>query len=395
MRNASRALLSAVVLMLSASAAPATEDETISRLDAILTKPQLVYLARRRAEVVPPPGDAYYFTFKDVPGYREVTVYYLMRTVEEQQQRVRRLATLPSAVKYVLHTDKPGEIRRHIGGENFVTVMRELLAAKKPGGPPPTLRIQRTLFDIGGADRETFFKNREKYYEFQLGHPLFREWPAAYRTPSGQFTASIEHATITLGDGDDVKVIEGTQYFGYTFPALGDLLSDRQKAQLARHVARSNAADGWAPISLRGVKGLGDVTLTYLSSAGRVLPYPTAMVSKVRLSAEQLKKDPTLLRKHLAREGVEHLTKQIREGKRAGRRFRAVEILRTHFDVVTRTEPGAKAVHDAFKRDVRKYARHGVLVQPGAWPATLRRPDGIFDVEQAAVRVEWVVRKQQ
>jgi len=365
----------------------------VIKLEDVLTKPQLAYLRRRRAEVVPPPGSAYHFTFKEVPGYEEVTVYYLMATVKEAGQTRRRLAAHPSAMTYLLHVSRPGDLARHLDGDDFLKVSKQLLAAKASQGRDMTVRIQRTLFDIGGAPPSAFFENRETYYNFQIGRPIFGDWPEAFRRAAGRFTVSLEHASLTRGGTHRVKVIEGKQYFGYTFPVLGELLTGKQKDELENFVGRANPEHGAASVVVNDLKNLGEVTLHYVERDGKLLSHPSAMTSVVKLSAKRIRKEPFTLQKYLTPEGVAHLRKQVREGERTGRKLDGVEILRMHFDVVTKTEPDARKVHDEFKRDVGRYSHRGVLVRPDKWPEKFRRPDGLFDVERTLVRVTWRVRR--
>jgi len=91
-------------LLATLTVASAAGDDRVSRLEDILTKPQIAYLARRVPQIISEPGPVYGFTFKEVPGYKEVTVYYLMEMRREKNQRVRRLKSSPSAVGYTLYT---------------------------------------------------------------------------------------------------------------------------------------------------------------------------------------------------------------------------------------------------------------------------------------------------
>jgi hypothetical protein len=377
-----------IVLVLLGVAPAALGDDRFASVADVLTEKQLVWLAEKRETVTPPEGSAYRFLFKDVPGYEEVAVYYLMETVVVQNQRVRRLGRSPAAMRYVLVTGDLAAVRRHLGEAEFSKVARELMAAKRRNARAG-VRIIRTLFDIGGHAPAKFFAERERHYNFETGLPLFDEWPEAWRTPSGRFTVSIEHAEITETPGKPVR-IEGHQSFGYEFPVLDELLSAEQKRGLALVLAGTQPRTASVGFTVKNVRGLGDVQLFYLVRDGKPLPHPTAMTSRVRFTAKRFLEDPLALTRYLPPEGIAYLQKHIRESERAGKRLRAIEIVRMHFDIVTKDAPDAKATHDAFKRDVSRYSRAGAPLGLARWPEALRHPDGLFDVEHDRARVLWL-----
>ena len=388
----SRAFLAAIAVLACSSLVRAAEG-TPNRIEDVLTKPQVAYLKKRVPKVVPVTGEVYFFTFKEVPGYTEVTLYYLIRTVGKGGQIARVLAKRPSAMSYILHTSRAADLVKHLDGNDLAKVTREFLDGKARHGGDVSVRVQRTLFDIGGGPSAAFFDNREKYYNFEKGLPIFGDWPGSFRQPSGEFTLAMVHASIVRGPGDRIKIIQGTQYFGYEFPVLADLLTAKQKEGLKEFTSRANPKQGVVSPVLRDLKGFGQVKLHYIQRNRKLLEHPSAMASSVGISGEYIKKDPLVLRKYLAPEGVAHLKKRILTGERAGKKLAGVRIFRMHFDIITKAEPGAIKSHNEFKRDVGKYSRHDMLIRPDKWPEKYCKPDGLFDVEQTRVKVIWRVLK--
>jgi len=271
------------------------------------------------------------------------------------------------------------------------------MAIEEAGSSVRTVRIRRGLFDIGKASPAEFLKGRAEYYDSAGGQPLFDKWPAEFRRPVGRLTVSVVHTSIwrTAGKSEEVKTIEARQFFGNVFPVLDESLTDEQKGKLADDLRRSNVREGVAAVELTGVGDFGTVTLDYLVRDGKALAHPTAMASRVRLTAKEISDDPLIVKKYLAPEGAAYLMKQIRDGEKAGRRLKAVEIARMHFDVVTKGEPGADAAHAEFKKDIQKYCRKDVFLRPETWPDRFRRPDGRFDMELASTSIIWLVAKRQ
>jgi len=373
----------------------AAEAPRLVRLEDVLNRKQLEHIAHRRGDIVVPPGSAYRFVFEKGPRYAKVEVYYLIGERQEGGRTVRYLASFPSAVIYDVYLKTPSELTRHLSGERLREVLKKLRAARQAGREDPAVRIRRALFDIGAGSPGAFLKSRDEYYNDLQGQPNFDSWPPAFRLPSGQFSVDIVQTDVTGADEapQEVRRIEGRQFFGYMFPVLDDLLTGKQKEKLADDLGRSNVRDGAAHIEVEDVKDYGDVRITYLVRKDRALAHPTAMSSRVVLTAEQIREDPLVLRKYLPPEGVAHLTERIKTGEQRRRKVKAVEILRMHFDIVTRGEPQAQAVHDEFRKDIRSYCRRDVLLRPETWPDRFRRPDGIFDVELALTRIVWIVVK--
>jgi len=326
-----------------------------------------------------------------------VDVHYLVEEKQEGKRAVRRLARFPSAVVYVLHVRRYSELPKHLNEDEFADVLEQILAVEKTGASVRTVKIRRGLFDVGAASPADFLKDRGQYYDSALGRPIFDKWPAEFRKPSGRLAATVVHTSIwrTAGKSEHLKTIEARQFFGYVFPVMDELLTGKQKAALADDLRRSNVTGGAAAVEVDDVKDFGHVTFHYLVKDGKALSRPTAMASRVLLSAKEIADDPLVVRKYLAPAGAAELMKQIREGGRAGQRLKSVEISRMHFDVVTRGEPGAEAARVEFKKNLPDYCRREALIRPETWPDRFRRPDGIFDVELTSTRIAWLVTKRE
>ncbi|HUW55908.1 MAG TPA: hypothetical protein VMZ92_04685 [Planctomycetota bacterium] len=366
-------------------------------LEEILNTAQLAHIARRRNEITVPPGSAYRFTFDKGPYYERVEVYYLIEERRLRGETVRSLAQRPSALLYVVTVPWNWELRKHLSEKQVADVLRDMLATVKLEGHDRMVRIRRVLFDIGGGAADEFVKDRDQYWNNEHGRPLFDKWPHAWRTPSGQFTVSIAQTAVVHAPAGSygVPAVEAGQFFGYTFPVLDELLTSGQKEKLAADVRRINVQEGSAAVPVEKVGDFGDVKLHFLMKAGKSPGRPTAMESTVSLTAKEMADDPLILRKYLAPEGVAHLKKRIRAGGRLGKKLKSVELVRMHFDVVTKGEPGADATHADFKRQVQNYCRRNTLLKPETWEDRFRRPDGTFDVELTSVRVFWLVRKPE
>ncbi len=206
-------------------------------------------------------------------------------------------------------------------------------------------------------------------------------------------TTSVVHTTIGRSPTplERAERIEARQFFGYVFPVLDEVLTDRQKTKLAEDRRRTNVAGGVATVQVRDVKDLGTVRLHYLVRDDKPLARPTAMVARVRLSAKDIQRDPMVLRKYLAPEGAERITREIRAGQEAGKRLTAVEITKMYLDIVSGRDAGERATFEEFKKDLMRYCGKEELM--GKWPARFQHPDGKFDLEMSPTQIFWVVKK--
>jgi hypothetical protein len=151
--------------------------------------------------------------------------------------------------------------------------------------------------------------------------------------------------------------------------------------------------DGVQPVRIDGVKGLGPATLYFRMSEGKPEERPAAMMSRATLSLKEIKDDPLILRKYLAPEGVDYWMKLVKEGERAGKRLKAVEITKLYFDIAGADDPARPALVREFKEGINKFGAREGPIEPAAWPEKFRHPDGKFDVELAPVRVIWTITK--
>lgn len=367
------------------------------RIEDVLNSAQFAHIARRRTEITAPAGSAYRFTFEKGPEYELIEVYYLIEERRLRGRTVRNLERRPSAVVYVVTVPWNWEVKKHLTEKQTAAVLRQMLAVRKIEGHERMVRIRRVLFDIGRGTPGKFLKDRKLYYNSEHGRPLFDKWPRPWRTPSGELTVSIVQTSVlhVPAGSYGVPAVEAGQFFGYTFPVLDELLTEKQKDKLAEDVRRLNVQEGSAAVPVDDVKDFGNVKLHYLVRKGKPLGRPTAMESTVRLTAKQIQADPLILRKYLAPEGVAYLKKRIRAGERLGKKLKAVELVRMHLDVVTKGTPGAEAAHKEFKKEAQNYCRRDQLLKPRTWEDKFRRPDGKFDVELTSTRIFWLVRKAQ
>jgi hypothetical protein len=145
---------------------------------------------------------------------------------------------------------------------------------------------------------------------------------------------------------ENVKTVAARQFFGYVFPVLDEVLSAGQKQKV-----------------------------------------------EATLSLKEIKDDPLILRKYLAPEGVDYWMKLVKEGERAGKRLKAVEITKLYFDIAGADDPARPALVREFKEGINKFGAREGPIEPAAWPEKFRHPDGKFDVELAPVRVIWTITK--
>ena len=391
-----RALLILLTLAVCSAQAAAEEPAPLTLAD-VLSAQQIASIAARRNAGPPPPGDSFAFTFRDVPGYGNVDVHYLIETVGDGNRATLRLAEQPSAVVYVLQAKRYSEIRRHLSDAEFADVLEQMLAIEKAGDTVRGVKIRRALFDVGAAPAVDFLKGRRDYYDSARGTPLFEAWPAEFRKPAGKLAVSVVHTEIWRSNEKtpESKTLYAKQFFGYLFPVLDEILTPEQKAQLADGLRQTNVRTGPASIPIENVKDFGPVTVTYLIREDKPLAHPTAMTTRVTLGARDIAADPMLARKHLAPEGADYLLAQVRAGEKAGQKLQSVEIVRLMIDIVAKGTPAGDAAHAEFKRNLATYCRQDFLIRPETWPDKFLHPDGKFDVELTTTSISWKVLRKE
>ena len=368
----------------------AEDSPVLLKLKDVLTAGQLQRIERER-DRIETGARALKFTFEAVTNYGNVTVYYPVETVEEDGRVVRRAAKHPSAVVYVVLIGRYSEIRRHLNDHELADVLLQIKKVEDKGATVRTIKIRRGLFDVGRGTPADFLKDRDACYDARNGEPFFGAWPKRFRPPVGKLTTSVVHTTVVRSPlpSDRKEIIEARQFFGYVFPMLDKLLSEPQKTKIADELARSNVTDGVARVEVGELKDVGHATLHYLVTDGKPLPRPTALSTSVRLTPEQIRDDPLILRKHLAPKGAKHLLRKVRDGETRTRTLKAVEIRKVYLDLHDKNTPDGKAAVAAFRKDMDHRCTRDGLVLPEKWPAELRKPDGTFDIELTFTRLIW------
>ena len=364
----------------------------VGKLEDILSAGELEGVEKQRAQAEVK-GESLKITVERSGDYGKVEIYYLGEEREAAGRKVRRAAQHPSAVVYTVEVKRYAELKRHLDTRELKGLLAEMKRVKEAGAMVKRVTVKRGLFDIGTGTPEEFLGERGKYYDSREGRPRFETWPAGYRRATGLLSVSVTHTTIGRGPTslEQAKRVEGKQFFGYLFPVLEEVLTEKQKAQAAEDLRRSNEVGGAATVKVEGVKDLGTVELIYLVREGKTGSRPTAMVAQVKLKGSEIAAEPAVLKAYLPPEGAERILKEIREeGKKPGRKLVGVEITKMYLDVVSGREGAARGALGEFKREITKYCGDGELVNARDWPERFRQADGTFDVEMSPTRVIWM-----